>query len=625
MNYSIPLTAVRIVLMGMIFVAFYGIIEFKLWCVQIKEGDAHREKISKQSIRKIRVPAVRGRIFTSDMHIIADSAPSYKILFHPDEMRQPGRQGKTVKHIYESLQQLSSVIKKNCPLTEPEILRHLKQKPFLPITVFEDLTAPEIAMASEMSPPVPGIEIIVVPKRFYPDNNLAFHILGYIGKADTQKTGERVQYPDMEGRSGIEKKYDEKIPEAENNIPGIRGAPGRSLVRVNHMGYVHEIIDTEPAVAGNDIVLTIDYRAQKIAEKLIAPRPMAFTLLDADSGAVLAMASSPSVNLNSFVPFISTSVWKKYNEDPQRPLINKAVAGEYQPGSIIKPLIALAILESGRSPNEEAFCNGYSNIGNAAIKCWAWERGGHGNVNILGGIEQSCNCYFIAQGRRIGLNAISAMMESAGIGQMTGFPLAERSGLLPSKEYKLKNSKEKWTEFDTALLSIGQGTIAITPLQAAVYTAAIANGGTIWKPYLLKSVMDTEGKTIFTNTPHIARKINTAPENIMMVQKGMWMVVNGALGSGKTARNQFITLYGKTGTAEVGPKEARYKNTWFIAFGEFNKKRYALSVFAEHGESGGRTCAPIAREFFNQWLAKEKKVEDDAEPAAEVTPNVLGD
>lgn len=610
-NYSIPLTAVRIVIMGIAFLAFYGILIFKLWCEQIKEGEAHREKISKQSIRKIRVPAVRGRIFTSDKHIVADSAPSYKIMFHPDEMRQPGRQGKTVRYIYESAKQLSSILKKSCPVSEPEILRHLQQKPFLPITVFEDLGSNEIAMAAEMSPPIQGIEIAVIPKRFYPDNNFAAHIIGYIGKSDPKSSDERAQYPDMEGRSGIERKYDTTIPEADNKIPGIRGNPGRSLVRVNHMGYVHEIIDTEPATAGNDIVLTIDYKAQKIAEKLIAPRKMAFVLLDADSGAVLAMASSPSVDLNTFVPSISKATWKQYNDDPAKPLINKAVAGEYAPGSIIKPLIALAALTNGRSPNEEVQCNGYSYIGNAHVKCWAWERGGHGNVNLLGGIEQSCNCYFIAQGRKVGLDAISSMLETAGIGQATGFPLAERTGLLPSREYKMKVSKEKWTEFDTAILSIGQGMILITPLQAALYTAAIANGGTIWKPYLLKDVLDAEGQPIFTNTPSAARKINTSEENIMMVQKGMWMVVNAPLGSGKTAKNQYITLCGKTGTAEVGPKDARYKNTWFIAFGRFNNKTYAVSVFADHGESGGRTCAPVAREFFNQWLANEKKVEED--------------
>ncbi|OGV45545.1 MAG: penicillin-binding protein 2 [Lentisphaerae bacterium GWF2_44_16] len=615
MNFSIQSFSLRILLTGLLFISIYVFVVFKLWTEQIQSGEQHREKISKQSIRKIRLPAVRGRIFSSDMKILADSKPSYNIVFHPAEMRQPGKQARTVKHILEAAKKVAAALGRECPLTQTDILKHINLRPSLPIDVYEDLSPAEIATASEMAPPLQGMEIVAAPKRFYPENSLAAHLIGYTGKSDPQKAEDREDYfyyiPDLIGKSGIEKRYDSIVPEVPELQEGIRGSPGSSLVRVDHIGFIHEIIDFTPATAGFDIVLTINMKAQKIAEKLLEGKRAAFVLLDASNGAVLAMASSPSFNLNSFVPRISLALWRELQKNPDRPMINKATLGAYAPGSIIKPIIALAALENGISPNDEVNCSGAASIGNTKIRCWAWERGGHGNMSMLSGIEQSCNCYFIGIGRKIGLSAIARTMVSAGIGQPTGLPLPESHGLLPSRGYKMKAFKEKWTEFDTSLLSIGQGSILLTPLQVALYTAAIANGGTIWKPYLLSEAKDPSGKVLFTMQPEMVRKLSASPENINIVRKGMWMVVNSQTGSAKTARNDAITLSGKTGTAEMGPKDARYNNTWFIAFGEHKGKLYAIAVLVEKGVSGGRSCAPIVREFFNEWL-KESSSDDQS-------------
>jgi penicillin-binding protein 2 len=203
----------------------------------------------------------------------------------------------------------------------------------------------------------------------------------------------------------------------------------------------------------------------------------------------------------------------------------------------------------------------------------------------------------------MGLEKFLPLLKSAGIGRETGLPLPEKNGLLPSREIKKKLYKTKWNRYDTGILSIGQGIILVTPLQAAVYTAAIANGGTLWAPYLLKAAVSRDGKITAREHPRKTGSLAISKKNLLIVRNGMWQAVNESDGSARTARNNYITLFGKTGTAEVGPRSKRYNNTWFIAFGRYAGKLYAIVVFVEKGKSGGRTCAPIAKKFFNEWLA----------------------
>ena len=590
------------------------IIEARLWQEQVYHGSDYVKAVSNQSIRRIRKPAPRGRIFTSDKKILADNIPVFNLVFHLAEMRKPGTRSKTINYILTAADRAGKTIGRTSKLTTEKIQRHINYTPALPITIFENLTTLELAKISELPIPIPGMEIITVPQRRYKYGETACHLLGYIRKDNPQKAADRDEYfyyiPDKKGKQGVEKKYDHSIPVIDiksdkfsriSKLRGLRGSPGSSLVRVDFRGYIHStcgnILHAQP---GHDIVLTINFRAQRIAEKLLKNYKGAFVLLDASTGAVIAMVSSPGYDISKFTPRLSPKYWNKLRNDPKHPLLNRATAGEYEPGSIIKPILAIALLENGMSASDMITCHGKSYIGDASIYCD--KHSGHGSINVISALEQSCNVFFIEQGRVLRLEKISETFSSFGIGEKTEFPLYERRGLLPSRANKYYRTGRRWNAFDTALICIGQGNIQITPLQAALYTAAIANNGTLWRPYLLKEVLDATGNTIYVTKPLPRKKIKISKRALKIVKKGMFQVVHGSHGTGRKANIRKIKLYGKTGTAEKGKGANKINNTWFIGFGTHKKTTYAFAIFVENGASGGKTCAPIARTFFNTWL-----------------------
>jgi penicillin-binding protein 2 len=584
---------------------FYLIVEARLWQEQIYYGSKYDKAVSKQSIRRIRKPAPRGRIFSVDRKILADNSPIFNVVFHLAEMRQPGRKSKTFDYLLKAADKAGKAIGRKHALTPEKIQKHRNYTPALPMTVFKNLSTSELAKISEIPTPVPGMEIVTIPQRVYKYRNTACHLLGYIRKDDPSAANDRNDYfyyiPDEKGKKGIEKVYDTSIPEVNVQRRGLRGKPGSSLVMVDFRGFIYKTIGNSlQAQPGHDIILTINFKAQQIAEKLMNNYQGAFVLLNASTGAVITMVSSPGYDISKFMPRLSRKYWGKLINDPKKPLLNRAIAGEYEPGSIIKPVIALSMLENGVLATDKISCPGRSYIGNATIRCG--RRSGHGSMDVISALEKSCNVFFIEEGRVLGLEKLAETLASMGVGKKTEFPLYERSGLLPSRADLYYKTGRKWNVFDTALISIGQGNIHVTPLQAALFTAAIANGGTLWRPYLLKEVLDPKGNTIYISKPFPRAELNIDKEILAVLHKGMYNVVHAAGGSGKRANSKKITLHGKTGTAEKGKGANRTKNTWFIGFGTDKETTYALAIFVENGISGGKTCAPIAKAFFDTWL-----------------------
>ena len=664
----------------------YLVIAARLWKEQVLSVSEYDSAIDKQTIRRIRQPAVRGRIITSDNKVLADNIPVYNVVFDLSSMRQPGRAQNTINYIVAAAKRVADTIGRENPLkydilfvfkkmhngdsnyiiettsrfakilhrtptlrrsviekyiekypkraytvfkdlstdeyekikpeikntpgvilTENTITNQITYHPALPMTVFKNLTEEELAKVAEISPHINGMDIITLPQRRYQYGTTACHLIGYIRKDDPREAEDRKKYfyyiPDKKGKSGLEKVYDTSIKNGDIEIRGLRGSPGNSLVKVDFRGYVYETIGNPiQAQRGHDIILTLNFEAQQIAEKLMHGKRGAFVLLDADSGAVLAMVSSPAYDLSKFIPHLSPEYYKELQNDPGKPLFNRALLGVYEPGSIIKPIVSIALLENGMPPDEVVFCGGRSYIGNAQIKCASWRHGGHGPVNVVTALKQSCNVFFIEQGRVLGLEKIAEVFDAVGVGKKTEFALPNAKGLLPSRAGKYQRTKRKWTTFDTALISIGQGEIGVTPLQAALFTALIANGGTLWRPYILQSVKDDKGNTIFINKPYARAKLNIPSEALRLIHKGMYEVVHGVNGSGVRGNATKIVLSGKTGTAQKGKRGNMHQNTWFTCFGTYKNKRYALAVFVEDGASGGRTCAPIAKQFFDTWL-----------------------
>lgn len=588
-------------------IVFFIILIVRLGYVQLSDNEQYNESIDTQSVRIIRIPAIRGQIKSADGIIIADSVPCYSIVFHLAEMRKYGQREKNVNFIYDLAKNIAVLLNRKMEITTENIIQQINLRPAIPMTVFSNLTEKELALASEISPPIPGMEISAIPKRYYKYGKLACHIIGYVSKDDPGEAPDKDKYsyyiPDIKGKSGLEKLLDTKTVSG-NEYNGLRGTAGSKLVRVNVKGYVHDDMGiTDMPINGNNVELTLNWKAQQSAVKTLEGKKGAIVVLDANTGAVIAMASSPVFDSNIFSLGISQTEWKKLITNKSKPLINRALTGEFMPGSIIKPLVVLAALKSRISPDSTIYCTAEGvKIGNTHIKCWSSKYGGHGTEAMISAVKDSCNSYFVETGLKIGFDNLVDMYKHAGIGRKTGIELPERQGILPSKELKQKIEKTAWTNFDTGLISMGQGMVAITPIQAALYTAAIANGGTVWKPYLIKTVYNSNNKLLFETLPIQVDKLPVTEEELAVVREGMYDAVYAPGGCGKKAKNNAIELYGKTGTAEVGPLEHRTKNTWFIGFGYHDSSAYSIAILVEGGEAGGMTNAPMAKTFFETWL-----------------------
>jgi len=601
----------RVLFIALLVAVTYFVLVVKLWREQIRRQETHRWKISKQSIRRIRIPAARGKILSSDLHVLADNRPSYDVYLYFEEMRQPQGRAKTVTYIENAILQIDAILNLDKKITVRDIMRHINTRPGLPFKVAGDIDAHQMAQIFELSAKVKGLGIIPNGKRFYPEHELGAHLIGYTRPEDPRKASDRKDFfyylPDLRGVRGIEKLFD-TFPFPGKPIRGLKGYPGFSLVQVDHRGFIHKtLIDEIKPLSGNNVVLTLDWRAQKIAADLLKGRRGAFVLLNADTGAVLAMVSSPSFDLQELSPSISSRDYRKLMNDPENPLFDRTTLGEYTPGSIMKPLVALALLKNGVNPDEKIDCDGKTKIGNTSIRCHSWRRGGHGETDMREALERSCNDYFIEKGNKFQMENYRDMFKSAGFGRLTRIGLPERKGRLPEREDKKNSTGFAWNLYDTSLLCMGQGYITVTPLQAAVYAAALCNGGTLYQPFLLKEIRSSAGIVLSGSVPRVSGRLDTSAEDLKIVQEGMFMVVNVPGAGGALAANPVITLSGKTGTAEIKSGGKQRQNTWFICFGEHRGVRYAAAILVEDGISGGRTCAPLAKAFFMKYLKNSHK------------------
>lgn len=591
-----PSDEIPLRLLTIIFVIFilFTVLGIRLWTMQVTRRADYTERSQRQSVRRIREPAVRGRILARDGQIIVDTRVSVDIKFHLAEMRA-SRQEKALENILGYAERIAERIGRSNPLTREAILRHLNYYPGIPMPVFKDLNEIELGTLWEMDTEIPGIEFAAEPVRAYPYGPLAAQILGYVGMADPRQADDRAEFfyyiADPIGKSGIEQICNEKL----------RGSPGQRLVLVNSTGFVHQELEAPTeAENGFDIRLTLDLEAQKIAEELIAPFTGSIVVLNANTGAVIAMASSPSFNPEDFVPKISSEKFSELNRNPNKPFLNRAISGSYMPGSIIKPLTALAALEAGIDPEETIDCTGRTTYGyGGGIRCNS--RFGHGPLDLRHAIMRSCNVYFVDRAVEIGIDKLSPVYESAGIGAKTGIELSDRTGHLP-------RNTPRWSRSETAYVGFGQGKIEVTPLQAASYIAAIGNGGTLWKPYLIEQVLApgtaTNPVSVFDAAPAVRGRLAASKQNIQIVREGMFLVVNESGGSGSRAKNSKVEVFGKTGTADVVAGDDVYKNVWFAGFATdpSNGQTYSIVVLIERGDSGGLSAAPLVGQFFERWI-----------------------
>jgi len=584
-------SAAAILALLVFFTLGLAVLGTSLYRVQVNDVAQFRKSLENQATRRISIPGRRGRILDRDGHVLADSRPVHDVVCRLECFQRAGGWSNTVNAIDAELTRLASVLRIPRTFTRERIARHLRESSALPMTVWRDIDDGALARLAERTADFPGFSDALRAERIYPFGGIAAHVIGYTGRSrpDTD-TGDTVVHYfeelEVKGRSGVESYYDSFLA----------GAPGERRVRVDARGFRQDegTVEREPE-HGPDLRLTIDLDLQHELEESLAGVFGAGVILDPRDGAILALASTPSFNPDEW-----RQRFRELLNDPARPLVNRAVSGLYPPGSIFKPITAVAALQRAEeghftwSPDATYDCPGVFVLGDMRLHCW--DRYGHGPLTLRKAIEQSCNAYFCNLGHLLGTNALFSTARAFGLGARTGIDLGgEAGGALAG---------EPWYPGHTCQTAIGQGLLQVTPLQMAVACAAFANGGKIFRPYLhLREPHDPPVRPV--------RTLLCEPENLEIVRAGMRDVVE--IGTGRRIRTRYgegrtrfhlkVSCAGKTGTAERGHGR---KDAWIIAFAPYDRPTIAMAMVVEHGESGGKTTAPRANRVLAHIFGEEE-------------------
>ena len=581
----IPLELKRIRGILVIMVLMLLVLAGVLFQLQVARSEEFEQSLRRQSLRRVRLPATRGRILDRSGGRLADNQPCYCLAFYLEDIRKPGRWQNTVDEVLRRIKSLEPVVGRRSLVGAEEIRMHIRKRLPLPLVAWRSLDPAARARLAEATVDLSGTDIYIEPMRVYPGGEKAAHLLGYVGSAvlpDGVQAEYQYRLPEVEGKSGIERHFNDVLS----------GEAGGRLVRINAAGFKYsEAREREPD-PGADVILSLDGRIQELAEVAIRGVPGAVVVLDPSNGDVLALASSPAFSPGSFVPSLRPEVWEGLLKSPEKPLSNRAVTELYAPGSIFKPVVALAGLASGKwSAEMTVHCPGYYLLGGYRLRCW--NPNGHGTVNLRKAIEQSCNAYFAALGMQCGEQAIGRMAMEFGLGRKTGIALdREPDGLVPTPEWKKKTLGDKWRPGDTCNFSIGQGALSVTPLQMAVVASVLANGGDVFAPRLVLEVRGRDGAVLTNYPPVLAGRVAVRPESMQVVRRGMHDVIMAPTGTGGKARIAGIEMAGKTGTAEYGTSGNRRKHGWMIAFAPYENPRVAVAMVVDEAVSGGTTVAP---------------------------------
>jgi penicillin-binding protein 2 len=591
---------------------FFGLAG-RFWYLQIVKGPYFKKLSENNRTRVLDIPPSRGTIFDRNGIMLVNSRPSFNLYVIPDE----------VKNWDVLKEQLCKLLNMDQEQVEQRLAQK-KASPIHPIPIKLDIDQDELGLVETFKYLIPGIYLEVSPQRNYPLGPVAPHVIGYLGEV-TQKQLKSGQYPDNRmgdfiGQWGLEKEW-------QSDLGGKKG--GR-IMEVDALGQEIQLLNTRESIAGNNLVTTLDWNLQKVAQEALMGKQGAVVALKPTTGEILVMTSSPAFDPSSFNRKLSGKEWNALISDPLKPFQNRAIQGQYPPGSTYKMVTALAGLEEKVIDPETAFyCNGAFPFGNRVYHCW--KKGGHGKVILHKAIVQSCDVYFYNVGNRLGVDRLARYAKLLGLGRPTGIELTdEKSGFIPTSSWKLRRYKTPWQAGETISLAIGQGYNLVTPLQMALVTATIANGGTIYRPFLSKRIVSPTGTVIKEFQPHRVTQLPVKPEDLQMIREAMAGVVNEPGGTGGAARLPGILAAGKTGTAQVvtlGKKGAR-DHAWFVSFAPLEAPEIAVAVVVEHGGHGGEAAAPIARKIFEAYfhIPQKKKApapptEEQPEPPAE-EPNV---
>ncbi len=603
----------RIVIAGLI-ILFFGVIIFaRLWFLQIYKGDEYRNRADNNRVRMREIEAPRGNVFDSKGREMVTNRPSFNVVLVREDSND----------VDQLLKKLATALDIDISLLW-EKLREASGKPrHIPIRLIEDVDWETLAYVENHNQKFPGIRIETVPVRVYHYENLAAHVIGYLGEISKKELAARDSKiytgGDLIGKMGLE-----RLHEAD-----LRGEKGSSSSEVDARGFEQQLLKNVEPLPGKDIQLTIDAELQKVAEDLMeaGDKAGAVVAMEVKTGRMLVLASNPVLPLDQFVGGISHKNWNALLDNTKHPLINKVVQAMYPPGSVYKMMTAMAGLALGVI-NEDTvlYCPGHYTFGKRRYHCW--KRGGHGAVNLKRAISESCDVYFYQVGLRVGVDKLAEYANKFGLGHKSGIEMEhEKSGLTPTKEWKKRRRGQKWQDGETLSVAIGQGFNLVTPLQICLMTATIANGGTQYLPQIIEKVTDPDGEVLKQFEPVVVSELAGEKQFLPLIRNGMEEVIQGRRGTARKVRIKGVTIGGKTGTAQVvrlkqykhlKEEDIPYKyrdHAWFTCYAPAEDPEIAITVLVEHGLHGGSGAGPVARalleEYFSDYLKRLAEQEEE--------------
>ena len=580
----------RLAIASYVIVGMVGVLLLGFWKLQVIDSDKYASLAERNRVREIPVIAPRGRMLDRDGRVLVDNRPSFSVLLLRDE---PVLVEKYLPAISEGLGIPLEDLKDQLSNTKT-LLK------FQPIIIKPEASPADIAYIESHRSDIPVLEMISVSRRRYlPDGFLA-HAAGYVGEVSEQQieaSNGRLRMGDFAGKFGLERQY--------NDI--LMGTDGKRRVIVNSIGKEVGPLPTQEAIPGKQIQLSIDLDLQQVAEQSLGARPGAVVALDPRTGEVLAMASHPAIDPNDFAIRISAEEWRKLNEDPERPLLNRAIQAQLAPGSVFKIVMATAMYETKAVPESfTAFCPGYGTFYGRQFKCWVFGKSSHGVVDVHKAVNQSCDVFFYNLGIRLGIDRISYYSTKFGLGRRTGIDLpSEEPGLMPSEDWVQRVFHRKWYPGETVSVAIGQGAVTTTPLQLARLIGGIASGGVFMQPHMLK------------DAPNVGEeKFPLSEPTVEKITGDMYGVINSG-GTGAALKLQDIEFSGKSGTAQVigyatrdrfGKQKKFLDNAWFVGYAPRRNPEIVVSVLVqESGKHGGESAGPVVRDIIKAYYDKKNK------------------
>jgi len=597
-----------------VLVLAFSILVARLIILQVVGGERYGFLSEHNRVRIKRTAGTRGMIYDSRGNLLVDSRPSFELLFVAEDSDEPKN----------TLRKLAGYLKQD----EKELLDILeankKRHAFDEIVLGRDVDWNTVMAVETHQLDLPGVTLRVRPRRSYEAGPAAAHVLGYMGEVGPKQLkvlkDEGYGVGDEIGQFGLERRWE--------NV--LRGQAGGQQFEVDALGRRVRVLSEVADVPGYTVHLTLDRDLQETAYEALKDKQGTIVALDVNSGAIRAMVSTPVFDPNAFARGIKNEEWRALMSDRLRPLNNRATQGQYPPGSTFKVIMAVAALEEGAmAPDSVIYDPGYYPFGNRVFRDWL--KGGHGSVNLHRAIVESCDTYFYQTGQRLGVDRIAKWARAFGLGEKTGVALDdEKGGLIPDSEWKRQRYKQPWFPGETLSVAIGQGYVTVTPLQMANMMAALANGGTLYRPRLVNRVESLDGATVQEYLTEKIRTIALKPETLQRVRSALADVVRSPSGTGGMARSTLVDIAGKTGTAQVVEMKSAYlkseqltyfsrDHAWFVSYAPVQNPQLAVVVLVEHGGHGGDAAAPMAKKVFEKYMEIQKQAQEDRQVSAEGT------